>query len=68
MVLNFEREGTMATIIIISMGIVGLADFLKTRFPHLIKPRLPTHYRHRVLAVDASSTIYSFLAKTISIL
>ena len=66
MALNFGRADAIATIIIISMGIVRLADFLKTKFPHLIKHRIPPHYRHRVLAVDASSTIYSFLAKTIS--
>lgn len=48
------------------MGIIRLGQFFKTTYPHLLKPQNVVNYRQRVLAVDAASTIYSFLAKTIS--
>jgi hypothetical protein len=48
------------------MGILRLGDFLKKTCSHVIKPRPPIAYKKGRYAVDASSTIYSFLAKTIS--
>ena len=48
------------------MGIIRLGTFFKTTYPHLLKPQKVENYRKRVFAVDAASTIYSFLAKTIS--
>jgi 5'-3' exonuclease len=48
------------------MGIVRLGDFLKKKFGEVVRGRSAFDYRHRVMAVDASSTIYSFLAKTIN--
>lgn len=48
------------------MGIIRLGQFFKSTYPHLLKKQRVSNYRNRVFAVDASSTIYSFLAKTIS--
>ena len=48
------------------MGIIRLADFIKKTFPQVIKHRPPLAYKKGFYAIDASSTIYSFLAKTIS--
>lgn len=48
------------------MGIIRLGDFIKKTFPQVIKPRPPLVYRKGFYAIDASNTIYSFLAKTIS--
>jgi len=48
------------------MGIVRLGDFLKKTYGHVIRPRPLIAYKKGRYAVDASSTIYSFLAKTIS--
>ena len=50
----------------IIMGIIRLGQFFKKSFPQLMKIRSPESYRGRTFAVDASSTIYSFLSKTIS--
>ena len=49
------------------MGILRLGQFLKKTYPHLFKKVELEKYRGGVYAIDASSTIYSFLAKTVSI-
>ena len=49
------------------MGIIRLGLYLKEKYPHLWRKTTPLEFRNRVLAVDASGTMYSFLAKTISI-
>ncbi len=48
------------------MGIIRLGDFIKKTCENVIKPRPPIAYKKGLYAVDASNTIYSFLAKTIS--
>lgn len=48
------------------MGIIRLGQFFKSTYPHLLKTNRVDTYRKRTFAVDAASTIYSFLAKTIS--
>lgn len=49
------------------MGITKLMDFIKTKFPNAIQARKATYYQNKTLAIDASSMIYKFLVKTISI-
>jgi hypothetical protein len=51
---------------ILIMGITRLGDFLKKTYPHVIKGMRPHALKKGVYAIDASSTMYSFLAKTIS--
>ena len=48
------------------MGIIRLGQFLKNTYPRVWKQGSVDSYRQGIFAVDASSTIYSFLAKTIS--
>lgn len=48
------------------MGIVNLMQFLKKKCPHLLKPHTPAFYKGKRLAIDAPSTIYKFLIKTMS--
>ena len=48
------------------MGIIRLGEFLKKSYPHTFKAVFPQCFRGQTYAIDASSTIYSFLAKTIS--
>jgi hypothetical protein len=48
------------------MGIIRLGIFLKDKFPHLWRKTSHLEFRNKALAVDASGTMYSFLAKTIS--
>ena len=50
----------------LTMGIIRLGDFIKKTCEQVIKPRPPLAYRKGLYAIDASNTIYSFLAKTIS--
>jgi hypothetical protein len=50
------------------MGIIRLGEFLKKTYPQTIKRMRSQTFAKKVFAVDASSTIYSFLAKTISII
>jgi hypothetical protein len=49
------------------MGILRLGDFLKKSYPHLYTKKPLSAFKNKTYAVDASSTIYSFLVKTISI-
>jgi len=46
------------------MGILKLMDFLRSKFPGCIANNPPTNYAGRILAVDASNTMYQFLVKT----
>lgn len=48
------------------MGIIRLGDFLKKAYPQTFKTVFPQSFIGQTYAIDASSTIYSFLAKTIS--
>jgi hypothetical protein len=48
------------------MGIIRLGQFFKKNYPQVMQQVSADRYRKRVFAVDASSTIYSFLAKTVS--
>ena len=49
------------------MGIVRLSQYLSKRFPHLFKRKTHEALANKSYAVDASSTMYSFLVKTICI-
>jgi hypothetical protein len=48
------------------MGIIRLGEFLKKTYPQTFKAVFPQSFIGQTYAIDASSTIYSFLAKTIS--
>lgn len=48
------------------MGITRLGEFLKKAHPLLLRRKEATSFKNRRVVVDASNTIYSFLAKTIS--
>lgn len=50
------------------MGIHGLIQFLKSKFPRVIKQINISSLDNKVLAIDASNWIYQFLARTQSTL
>jgi hypothetical protein len=46
------------------MGILKLMDFIKSKFPGCIVSRQPQEYSNKIVAIDASNTMYQFLIKT----
>jgi hypothetical protein len=48
------------------MGIIRLMDFLKKNYPNAIKSAYADSLKDNIVAIDASSSIYQFLVKTIS--
>jgi hypothetical protein len=46
------------------MGIAKLMDFIRSKFPNCVRSTIPLDYRNKIIAIDASNTMYQFLVKT----
>ena len=56
--------GLSSTIGVLIMGITRLGEFLKKTHPLVLRHKEAISFKRRTVAIDASNTIYTFLAKT----